>query len=222
MNIFLTILKRDMLLYIRNIADFYNPPLFFVLVIILYPFALGAENDILKNGAAGLVWVAALLSSMLSLDNLFKEDFSDGTLEEMILSPHSLGLIVSAKILVFWLFSGFALTLLSPLLALMLGLPFDVLDVLVISLLLGTPVLSLVGAVGAALTLGLKNNGVILSLLILPLYIPVLIFGSSAVNNAMRGFEITGNLYIMLAFLVLAITLCPLAVAVSLKLNHSN
>ncbi|RLA08927.1 MAG: heme exporter protein CcmB [Gammaproteobacteria bacterium] len=222
MKVFIAIIKRDLLLLSRKPADFYNPPLFFVLVIILYPFALGADSEILKIGAAGLVWISALLASILSLDNIFKADYGDGTLEEMVLSPHPLVIISLAKVVVYWFFTGLPLLLLSPILGLMMGLPSEGIWILMLSLLLGTPVLSLIGAIGAALTVGLKNGGVILSLLVLPLYIPVLIFGSSAVNNSIAGLDVMGSIYILSAFFTLSLVLAPLAIAASLKLSISN
>ncbi|MGH8355519.1 MAG: heme exporter protein CcmB, partial [Pseudomonas sp.] len=167
----------------------------------------------------GLVWVAALLAVLLSLDGLFRSDFEDGSLEQWVLSPHPLPLLVLAKVLAHWLFSGLALVLLAPLLALMLGLPARCLPVLLLSLLLGTPVLSLLGAVGAALTVGLKRGGLLLALLILPLYIPVLILGSGALQAALQGLPAAGYLLWLASLTALAVTLTPFAIAAGLTIS---
>src|SRR5476651_1586739 len=166
-----------------------------------------------------LAWVAALLSVLLSLDGLFRSDFEDGSLEQWVLSSHPLALLVLAKVLAHWVFSGLALVLLAPLLALMLGLPSECLPVLLLSLLLGTPVLSLLGAVGAALTVGLKRGGLLLALLILPLYIPVLILGSGALQAALQGMPATGYLLWLGSLTALAVTLTPFAIAAGLKIS---
>ena len=169
--------------------------------------------------STGLVWVAALLSVLLSLDGLFRSDFEDGSLEQWVLSSHPLPLLVLAKVLAHWAFSGLALVLLSPLLAMMLGLPVECLPILLLSLLLGTPVLSLLGAVGAALTVGLKRGGLLLALLILPLYIPVLILGSGALQAALMGMPATGYLLWLGSLTALAVTLTPFAIAAGLKIS---
>ena len=173
----------------------------------------------LQTLSPGLLWVAALLAVLLSLDGLFRSDFEDGSLEQWVLSPHPLALLVLAKVLAHWAFSGLALVILSPLLALMLGLPVACLPVLLLSLLLGTPVLSLLGAVGAALTVGLKRGGLLLALLILPLYIPVLILGSGALQAALQGMPATGYLLWLASLTVLAVTLTPFAIAAGLKIS---
>lgn len=162
---------------------------------------------------------AALLAVLLSLDGLFRSDFEDGSLEQWVLSPHPLALLVLAKVLAHWIFSGLALVLLAPLLALMLGLPSHCLPVLLGSLLLGTPVLSLLGAVGAALTVGLKRGGLLLALLILPLYIPVLILGSGALQAALQNMPATGHLLWLASLTALAVTLAPFAIAAGLKIS---
>ncbi|RMM35871.1 Heme exporter protein B [Pseudomonas syringae pv. berberidis] len=193
--------------------------MFFALVIALFPLAIGPDTQLLQALSPGLLWVAALLAVLLSLDGLFRGDFEDGSLEQWVLSPHPLTLLVLGKVLAHWVFSGLALVLLSPVLALMLGLPVQCLPVLMLSLLLGTPVLSLLGAVGAALTVGLKRGGVLLALLILPLYIPVLILGSAALQAALQGVSATGYLLWLGSLTVLAITLTPFAIAAGLKIS---
>ena len=169
-----SLLARETRLLFRRPAELANP-LVFAIVIALFPLAVGPETQLLQTISPGLVWVAALLAVLLSLDGLFRSDFEDGSLEQWVVSPHPLALLVLAKVLAHWAFSGLALVLLAPLLGLMLGLPIGTIPVLLVSLLLGTPILSLLGAVGAALTVGLKRGGLLLALLILPLYIPVLI-----------------------------------------------
>ena len=213
------LLVREARLLARRPAELANPLVFFALVIALFPLAVGPETQLLQTLSPGLVWVAALLAVLLSLDGLFRSDFEDGSLEQWVLSPHPLALLVLSKVLAHWVFSGLALVVLSPVLALMLGLPAECLPVLVFSLLLGTPVLSLLGAVGAALTVGLKRGGLLLALLILPLYIPVLILGSGALQAAMQGMPVTGYLLWLGCLTVLAITLTPFAIAAGLKIS---
>ena len=218
---FSVILWRDLMLSMRHPSEIINPLLFFIMVIILYPFAVGSDAQLLMEISTGVVWVAALLASMLSLDAIFKEDFADGTLEEMILSAHSTSILVLAKVLAHWLLTALPLIILSPILALMLGMKESGIMILILTLLIGTPVLSLIGAIGVALTVSLRGGGVILSLLILPLYIPVLIFGSGAVNNAMLGLDVLGQIYMMAGLFVLALFFAPLAIAAALKVSLS-
>jgi len=218
---FYVILKRDLVLAVRQPSDIVNPLLFFVLVSVLFPFAVGSDSKLLVEISTGVVWVAALLASMLSLDSVFKQDYEDGTLEEMILSAHPTSILVLAKVLAHWLMTGLPLLLISPVLAIMLGMPENGVFILILTLLLGTPVLSLVGSIGVALTVGLRTGGVILSLLILPLYIPVLIFGSGAVSNGIAGLDVSGQIYMLSAFTVMAIFLAPVAIAASLKISLS-
>ncbi|WP_058970316.1 heme exporter protein CcmB [Pseudomonas syringae] len=218
-TVFAALILREARLLARRPAELANPLVFFALVIALFPLAIGPDTQLLQALSPGLVWVAALLAVLLSLDGLFRGDFEDGSLEQWVLSPHPLALLVLVKVLAHWVFSGLALVLLSPLLALMLGLPVQCLPVLMFSLLLGTPVLSLLGAVGAALTVGLKRGGVLLALLILPLYIPVLILGSAALQAALQGMPATGYLLWLGSLTVLAITLTPFAIAAGLKIS---
>lgn len=218
-NVFTQLFSREARLLCRRPAELLNPLVFFGIVVALFPLAVGPESRLLETLSPGLVWVAALLAVLLSLDGLFRSDFEDGSLEQWVLSPHPLPLLVLAKVLAHWLFSGLALVLLAPLLALMLGLPARCVPVLLLSLLLGTPVLSLLGAVGAALTVGLKRGGLLLALLILPLYIPVLILGSGALQASLQGLPAAGQLLWLASLAVLAATLTPFAIAAGLKIS---
>ncbi|HBM10617.1 heme exporter protein CcmB [Pseudomonas sp. Choline-3u-10] len=218
-NVFTLLLARESRLLFRRPAELANPLVFFALVIALFPLAVGPESQLLQTISPGLIWVAALLAVLLSLDGLFRSDFEDGSLEQWVVSPHPLALLVLAKVLAHWMFSGLALVLLAPLLGLMLGMPVSALPVLLMSLLLGTPVLSLLGAVGAALTVGLKRGGLLLALLILPLYIPVLILGSGALQAALQGLPALGYLLWLSSLTALAVTLTPFAIAAGLRIS---
>ena len=218
-HVFTLLIVRETRLLFRRPAELLNPLVFFAIVIALFPLAVGPDTQLLQRLSPGLVWVAALLAVLLSLDGLFRSDFEDGSLEQWVLSSQPLALLVLAKVLAHWVFSGLALVLLSPVLALMLGLPSACLPVLLLSLLLGTPVLSLLGAVGAALTVGLKRGGLLLALLILPLYIPVLILGSGALQAALEGMPATGYLLWLGSLAALAVTLTPFAIAAGLKIS---
>jgi len=218
---FYSLLKRDLLLAFRHRSEMINPLMFFVLVVTLFPLGTGAETQLLKSMAPGIIWVAALLAAMLSIDSVFRSDFEDGSLELLILNPYPTSILVLAKVLVHWLITGLPLVIIAPLLALFLGLDQDVIGLLVLTLLLGTPVLSLVGAVAMALTVGLKRGGILLSLLVLPLYVPVLIFATNAVEMSMSGLPVTAQLWILGSFLLLAITLTPWPTAAALKLSLS-
>ncbi|WPP01351.1 heme exporter protein CcmB [Pseudomonas sp. HR96] len=219
MSVFLLLLRREALLLARRPAELANPLVFFAIVIALFPLAVGPEAQLLSTLSPGLIWVAALLAVLLSLDGLFRSDFEDGSLEQLLLSPHPLAWLVLAKVLAHWTFSGLALVVVSPVLAVMLGLPAASIPVLLASLLLGTPVLSLLGAVGAALTVGLKRGGLLLALLILPLYIPVLILGSGALQASLQGLPTTGYLLWLGSLTALAVTLTPFAIAAGLKIS---
>jgi len=215
------LLKRDLVLALRRRAEMVNPLLFFVLITSLFPLGFGADTSLLRAAGPGLIWVAALLAALLSLEGMFRSDFEDGTLEQILLSAHPVSVLVLAKVLAHWLVTGLPLILVAPLLGVLLALPTQAIEVLLLTLLLGTPVLSLIGAVGVGLTVGLRRGGVILSLLVLPLYVPVLIFASDAVATAAAGIPITAQLYILGAMLVLALSLAPLATAASLKISLS-
>jgi len=213
------LLRRQLLLAVRRPIDIANPLLFFAMVVALFPLGLGPEPEKLAGFAPGLLWITALLSNLLTSDSVFRSDFDDGSLEQLLLAPQPLYLSVLAYIGAHWLTTGLLLAVVSPLFALMLNLPVAALGALGASLLLGTAVLSLLGAIGAALTVGLKRGGVLISLLILPLYMPVLIFGSAGVQAAVSGNPTGPYLAILGALLCLAIALAPLAVAAGLRIS---
>jgi len=213
------LLKRDLTLSQRHSSDWLNPLVFFVIVVTLFPLGVGPDGELLSEIAPGVIWVAALLATLLALDGLFRDDFIDGSLEQLLLSPHPLPILVMAKTLAHWLVSGLPLVLLSPVLALLMQLPLKALPSLLISLVLGTLCLSLIGSIGAALTVGLKRGGVLLALLVLPLFIPVLIFGSSCVVAAAGGFETGAQLSLLAGLLFLALALCPCAAAAALRIS---
>ncbi len=215
------VIKRDLLLAYRQRAELINPLAFFVMVITLFPLALGAEIALLKRIAPAIIWVAALLASLMSIDNLFRADYDDGSLELMVMTPHSLSVLVLAKVTAHWLVSSVPLLFIAPLMGLMLHMDSDVIGVLLLTLLLGMPVLSLIGGIAVALTLGLRKGGALLAILVLPLYVPILIFAGGAVDAAMSGLPISGHTSMMCAILFLAITLTPLPTAAALKMSLS-
>lgn len=219
MSFFFAAIKRDLLLAFRYRNDIVNPLAFFLMVAVLFPLGVSPEAKFLAQVAPGVIWVAALLASLLSVDSIFRTDFDDGSLEQMLVSPQPLVLLVLAKVFSHWLISGFCLALMSPLLAMMLFLPSQGLFSLVISLLLGTPTLSLIGAIGAGLTVGLRKGGILISLLVLPLYIPVLIFGAGTVQAGTMGMPIGGYLALLGAVLVLSMMLAPFAIVAALKIS---
>src|SRR5829696_646921 len=208
-----TIVARDLLLALRRKSDVATALLFFVIVASLFPLGIGAEPNQLRAIAPGVIWVAALLSSMLSLSRLFAADHADGTLEQMLLGAAPLGVVVAAKAAAHWLVSGLPLVLIAPVIALQYDVAAPLYGTLALSLLLGTPILSIIGAIGAALTLGLRGGGVLLSLLVLPLYVPVLIMGAGAVDMASAGMGGQGQLLLLAAMLVGAVALAPWAIA---------
>ena len=218
---FTLLLKRDLTLAMRHRAEMINPLLFFVLVTSLFPLGIGADPRLLQAVGPGVIWVAALLAALLSLEGIFRSDFEDGTLEQFLLSSHPVSVLVLAKVLAHWLITGLPLLVISPLLGVLLGLPGDAIMILLVTLTLGTPVLSLIGAVGVALTVGLRKGGMILSLLVLPLYIPLLIFAASAVDTAAAGLPVTAHLSLISALLVLSLSLSPLATAAALRISLS-
>ncbi|MBI4997424.1 MAG: heme exporter protein CcmB [Rhodocyclales bacterium] len=219
MNAFLAIVRRDLLLAMRRKSEVLTALFFFIIVVSLFPLGIGPEPALLKKIAPGILWVAALLSTMLSLNRLFATDHADGTLEQLVLSPTPLGLLVAGKIAAHWLTSGLPLVLLAPVLGLQFDLDTSALGILVVALLLGTPLLSLIGAIGAALTLGVRGGGVLLSLLVLPLYIPALIFGAGAVEAHISGLGATGHLSLLAAMLALAAFFAPWATTAALRIS---
>jgi heme exporter protein B len=215
---FSALVGRDLRLALRRRADVLATFFFFVIVVSLFPLGVGPEKAMLRAIAPGIVWVAALLASMLALARLFSLDYLDGALEQIALAPQPLTLLVLAKVLSHWLVSGLPLALIAPMLGLQFDLPVEALSILALSVLLGTPVLSLLGAIGAALTLGLRGAGVLLALLVLPLYVPVLIFGAGAVEAAASGLSAAANLWLLAACLMLALVLTPWATAAALRI----
>ncbi len=211
------IIRRDLTIAMRRRADVFTTLIFFAIVVSLFPLGIGPEPNTLRLIAPGIVWVGALLASMLALEQIFSADHRDGTLEQMLLTPQPVALLVAGKVLAHWLVSGVPLVLMAPLLGLQFDLSWEALQTLILSLLLGTPTLSLIGAIGAALTLGLRSGGVLLALLVLPLYIPVLIFGAGAVEATVSGLGGQSHLSMLAAILVAALVLTPLATAAALR-----
>lgn len=219
MTAFFAVFRRDLILAFRRRAEVANPIFFFILIVTLFPLGIGAQPKLLQTIAPGIIWVSALLAVMLSLDSLFRSDFDDGSLEQMLLNPHPLSILVLAKIIAHWLVTGLPLLVVTPLLAIFLGLPEQAMGTLLITLILATPVLSLIGSIGVSLTVGLRRGGVILSLLVLPLYVPVLIFASNAVAMAGNGLAVEAQINILIAMFFLSVVLAPLATATALKIS---
>ena len=213
------LLRRDFTLTWRRRGDALNPLLFAIIVVALFPLALGPDQATLQRIAAGAIFVAVLLAMLLTLDALFRSDLEDGSLEQLVVSPHPLALLLGSKILVHWLTTALPLIVIAPLLAQLLYLPPPVLPVLLIALALATPLLSLIGAVCVALTVGMRRSGMLLTLLVLPLIVPALILGAGACNAAQAGFASAAPLLWLCAWLVLALVLAPLAAAAALKIS---
>ncbi len=213
------IIRRDLALALRQRTDVLTTVVFFVIVVSLFPLGVGPEMEKLRPLAAGVLWVAALLASMLSLGRLFAADHADGSLEQLLIAPQPLSLLVLGKIIAHWLVSGLPLVLIAPVLGIQYDLTGAPLLVLMLSLLIGTPVLSSIGAIGAALTLGLRGGGVLIALLVLPLYVPVIIFGAGAVEAAQSGVGPEGHLSLLAAFLMLSLVVGPLAAATALRIS---
>lgn len=216
---FAGMVRRDVLLAMRRRAEVVTALAFFVIVVSLFPLAIGPERDMLREIAPGIVWVAALLASMLALTRLFASDYADGTLESLLLAPQPLGLLVAAKVSAHWLVSGLPLVIIAPLLGLQFDLSGAALAVLSLSLALGTPTLGLIGAIGAALTVGVRGSGVLVSLLVLPLYIPVLIFGTGAVQAAASDLGAGAYFSLLGALLAVALFFAPWAAAAALRIS---
>ena len=212
-------LRRELLVAFRSLGDVINPLMFFVIAVTLFPLGGGADSEFLQSIAPGVIWVTALLAVMLSMDSLFRADFEDGSLEQLLMSPQPLYFLLLTKVFSHWLVSSLPLVILAPALASMLALPEQGIMPLVLSLLLGTPILSLIGAIGMALTVGLSRGGLLLAVLVLPLYIPVLVFGTGVVLSALNGLPIAGLLATLGALLVLAIILSPLAIGAALRIS---
>jgi heme exporter protein B len=217
-SVFSSLVQRDLLLAVRRRSDVATTFFFFMIVVSLFPLGVGPEPGTLRSIAPGVVWVAALLASMLALGRLFAGDYADGTLEQLALSPQPLLVLIVAKILAHWLVTGLPLVVVAPVLGVQFDLSSQALGVMTLGLLLGTPVLSLIGAVGAALTLGVRGAGGLLALLVLPLYIPVLIFGAGAVSASMEGMSFGGHLSLLGAFLLIALVFAPWATAAAIRI----
>ena len=218
---FLAYLNRDLLLGIRNKSDLIKPLIFFLLISVLVPLAIAPQADRLAELAPGIIWIFAVLATLLSVERLFSDDLQDGSLEQMLMSPNLLIFPILGKVTAHWLMIGLPLALLSPVIGIWLSLPTTAVLPMMLSLAIGTAVLSLIGAVGAALTLP-RQGGVLIALLVMPLYMPVLIFGSATIQSAVDGQNWTAPLSILVAFLAIAIALCPLAINVSLRLAKNG
>ncbi|OCW97634.1 heme exporter protein CcmB [Alishewanella sp. HH-ZS] len=214
-------LQRELRLLARQKSDWLNPVLFFIIVLTLFPIGVGPEPNMLRIMAPGIVWIAALLSVLLAAERLFKDDYRNGVIEQLVAARYALLPFVLAKISANWLSTGLPLVLLSPLVALLFNLELPALQAMALTLLLGTPVLSLLSVLGAAITVSADKGGILLALLILPLYIPLLIFASAAIEAASMGLAYQGQLAILLAIVLFALALVPMAVCSALKINVS-
>jgi heme exporter protein B len=220
LKVFWRILTRDLLLAMRRRTDVLTTLFFFVIVVSLFPLGVGTERQVLRILGPGVVWVAALLASMLALERLFAADYEDGTLEQMLLTAQPLALLVLAKVAAHWLLTGLPLVLIAPLVGMQYHLSDTAIGMMMLALLLGTPVLSLIGAIGAALTLGLRGGGILLSLLILPLYIPVLVYGAGAVEvSTVEVADTQPYLMLLGAFFLSSLVLAPLAASAALRIS---
>ncbi|MBC7951273.1 MAG: heme exporter protein CcmB [Rhodospirillaceae bacterium] len=217
MTRFLEIVRRDLRLALRQGSDSVMVVTFFVLTVVLFPFGIGPESGILERVSAGVLWVTALLASLLSLDRLFQADYEDGSLELLVLTPIALEVVVMGKVVAHWLTTGLPLLIAAPILAVLLHMNADGFSTLMLTMLIGTPILSLIGGIGAALVLGARRGGVLLSLLILPLYVPVLIFGVGAIDAAIQGRSAEPHLLILAGLLAAALPLSPWAMAAGLR-----
>ena len=218
MSAMLAIMRRDLLMVMRRKSEVLTALFFFVIVSSLFPLGIGPEPVLLRKIAPGVLWVGALLATMLGLQRMFAADHADGTLEQMAISPTPLVVLVMGKVAAHWLVSGLPLVLMAPVLGIQFDLDASALGVLMLALLLGTPLLSLIGAIGAALTLGVRGGGVLLSLLVLPLYVPALIFGAGAVESHVSGLGASGHLSLLGAILALAVFFAPWAATAALKI----
>ncbi len=213
------LIRRDILIALRERSDLLQPVLFFIIVVSLFPLSVTPDRTLLVQAGPGIIWVAALLATLLALDGIFRPDHEDGTLEQLVLSPHPLSLLVLAKTAAHWMVTGLPLIIVAPLLGLLMQLPSDAIVVMCLALLLGTPALSLIGAVGVGLTVGVRKSGVLLSLVILPLYVPVLIFGSGAVQALMVSIDPLPHLLLLASFSLFSLAVCPLASAAALRIS---
>ncbi|GAA5184470.1 heme exporter protein CcmB [Niveibacterium umoris] len=218
MNTLMAVIRRDLLLAVRRKSEALTALFFFVIVASLFPLGIGPDPHLLRKIGPGILWVSALLATLLGLNRMFADDFHDGTLEQMAVSPTPMGWLVGGKIFAHWMVSGLPLVVLAPVLGLQFDLPPDALGLLTLGLLIGTPLLSMIGAIGAALTLGLRGGGALLSLIVLPLYVPALIFGAGAVEAHLQGLAAGGHLSLLAAMLALSIFFAPLAVTAAIRI----
>ncbi len=219
MSLFSAVLKRDLQVGMRRWTDASNSALFFILVVALFPLALSPKAEVLRVIAPGVIWIAALLATLLSLHLLFRADLEDGTLEQLLTLPYPLGWILLAKTVAHWIITGIPVVVMAPILAVTYQLPASALSVLTFSLLLGTPTLSLLGSIGAALTAGLRSAGVLLAFIVAPLMLPVLMLGARATDLALAGEDPTGPLYLLGALLMLAVSLAPVMAAAAIRVS---
>ena len=217
----ITVIQRDLLIAVRRRAELMNPILFYVIVVTLFPLGVSPDKSFLSQLAPGVVWVVALLAALISMESIFRQDFDDGSVEQLFLSEHPPTILILGKVIAHWLITGLPMLVIVPVMASLLYIPTQAIQTLFVTLLLGTPILSLIGAIGVALTTGLRGGGILLGLLVLPLYIPVLIFATSAVGAAIDGLEYSGQVAILGAGLILALLLAPLAISASLKISMS-
>ncbi|TSA20001.1 MAG: heme exporter protein CcmB [Betaproteobacteria bacterium] len=215
----MTVIRRDLLLAARRKGDWLTAQFFFIMVVSMFPLGIGADPEQLRRVAGGVLWVAALLASLLSLARLYADDHRDGSLEQMLLSPQPTVLLALGKAIAHWLIFGLPLLLIAPLLGMQFALPLEAILVLVASLAIGTPVLSLLGGIGAALTLGLRGGGTLLTLLILPLYVPALIFGAGAVDGVLAGMGAEAQLSLLGAFMGMSLLIAPWVTAAALRVS---
>ena len=220
MRLYLSVLRRDLLLAIRRRREMANPLVFFVIVVSLFPLGVSPEREVLSNLAPGVIWVTALLATLMSMDTMFRSDYDDGSLEQLLLMPGPKILLIGAKITAHWLSIGLPLVVLAPIMSLLLYFPAHAIGSLVITLLISTPILSLLGAVGVALTLSLRSGGILSSLLILPFYVPVLIFSTMAINASTAQLPVSGYYALLTAFLIVSILLIPFAVVSALRVSY--
>lgn len=218
-NFLFTIIRRDVLLAARRRGDWLTAQFFFVMVTSMFPLGIGPDPVILRSTGPGVIWVAALLATLLSLSRLYSDDFRDGSLEQLLLSPYPNTLLALGKAIAHWIINGIPLLVIAPVLGIQFNLPAEAIWVLMLSLAIGTPVLSLLGSIGAALTLGLRGGGVLVTLLILPLYVPVLIFGAGAVEGVLSGTGSESHLSLLGAFLMISLLLAPWVSAMALKVS---
>ena len=221
MHLFLSILRRDLMLAIRRRRELANPLVFFIIVVSLFPLGVSPDKALLSEIAPGVIWVTALLAMLMSMDTMFRSDYEDGSLEQLLLLPGPKVLLIGAKITAHWLSIGLPLVVLAPVIALLLYFPGHAIISLMVTLLISTPILSLLGAVGVALTLSLRSGGILSSLLILPFYIPVLIFSTMAINAAADNLPVSGYYALLGAFLIISILLIPFAVVAALRVSFS-